>query len=118
MAHTDVREQPCVGWLPAEQLPGPGARRWVVELREGGESAQVLARVRGLDTARREPEAAADRLGNLPERHSLVVGTVEARARRRRLECKAIEARGVERMYRGPAILALSDVRGKAILAR
>ena len=60
---------------------------------------------------------AADRLGDLTDGHALVGDCVEGRARRRVFQRAAEQARGVEAVHGRPAVGAVADVAGDALVA-
>ena len=79
------------------------------------EEAEVLARVLRVDARGGQAEAAADDLGDLPERDALVGDAVQPRARRGRLKREPVQPRGVQGVHGGPAVGPVADVAGHAL---
>ena len=85
---------------------------------EAGQPAEVLAR---------RPRAAIEATGRsrcrpitsaiVADRHALVGDRVQHRSRRRLLQRQAEQARGVEAVHGGPAVGAVADVAGDALVA-
>src|SRR5258708_2649144 len=68
------------------------ARRRVVGRHEGGEEAEVGARVLGGNADNRQLQLPADRLSDIPERHALLAGSMQSRTSRGGLPLRPVQA--------------------------
>ena len=117
MPFVEVGDEPGLGWLPAEQLAGQRAGGRRVEPEEAAEPGEVLGRVLGGDGDDRELEMPSDDLGDVADRHALLGDRVQRRSRRGLFEPETEEARRIEPVHGGPAVAAVADVAGDALLA-
>src|SRR6266581_8694495 len=85
------------------------ARRRVVGRHEGGEKAEVGARVRSLDADNRQLQLPADSLSDFPERHALLADSVQSRASRGGFHGQPEQARRIESMHGRPAVRSIAD---------
>src|SRR5271168_1262784 len=115
MPFVEVCDEPGLGGLPPEQFAGERARGGGVEPKEPSQPSEMLARVLGRDRHERQLEMPPDDLGDVADRDALVGHGVQRRSRRGLLESKAEEASGVEAVYGGPAVGAVTDVAGDAL---
>jgi hypothetical protein len=75
-----------------------------VESEEGADLSDVLVRVCGIDRDHRHVHVPPDDLGDLMGRYPFVADRAEHRTRRSLLQREAVQARGIETMYRRPAV--------------
>src|SRR5260370_39031024 len=78
----DVRDQCRALRPPSQEFLCLLARRRVVGRHEGGEEAEVGARVRSLDPDNRQLQLPADSLTDFPDPHPLLSASPHSRARR------------------------------------
>src|SRR6185295_8347642 len=116
--HFEVREESGMRRLPFEPLARPYAGRWVVELRESRQEAEVRSSLLGGNALRRDAKATADGLGDVAERDTLFGHPVKAHTSRHLLQREAVQTRGIERVQGGPAVGPVADVSGESVLAR
>src|SRR6202035_3783636 len=99
-----VLEESWVLWLPAECLPGAGARGGLVGREDRSEHAEALLRHR-LDG---EPQPLADNGGDVTHGVALVTHGVPRGPGRRLLEGQPEEDGRVKRVHGGPALGAVA----------
>ena len=85
------------------------ARRRVVGRHEGGEEAEVGARVLGGNADNRQLQLPADSLSDVPERHALLAGSMQSRTSRGGFRGQPEQARRIESMHGGPAVRSIAD---------
>src|SRR6266566_5884420 len=105
----DVRDQCRALRPPSQQFLCLLARRRVVGRHEGGEEAEVGARVRSLDADNRQLQLPADSLSDFPERHALLADSVQSRASRGGFHGQPEQARRIESMHGRPAVRSIAD---------
>jgi hypothetical protein len=72
VALTEVLDQGDLGWLPAQQLPGPLTGDGIVKRHKRGEIREVPARITGCDAHGRHAELPGDDAGDLQEQHTVL----------------------------------------------
>ncbi len=87
-------------WLPTQDLARLFARGRIVERREMGEPTKVLGRLFGRLAHDWHVQVAANHLGDIAERHALLVCPVIASARRPPFNCKSKKTRSIKAMHR------------------
>ncbi len=105
----DVRDQCRALRPPSQEFLCLLARRRVVGRHEGGEEAEVGARVRSLDANDRQLQLPADSLSDFPEWYTLFADSVQSRASRGGFRGQPEQARRIESMHSGPAVRSIVD---------
>src|SRR5438552_10270887 len=116
-ASLDVFDEGRAGRLPPEQLAGDRARGGHVETDELADEAEAHVGLLGRDGGRRQPEAAAERLGDITHRDALLGDGVQHRALGGALDAEPDKACGVTAVDGGPAVLAVAYVANGAVVA-
>src|SRR6185369_164629 len=114
----EIGEEPRLLRLPSQHRPRPRARTRDVHAREPGEPAEMAGRLFGSLGDDRHAEPAPDHLGDRLERDTLIVDRVKGAALDALFERKPVEARGIEPVHAGPAVLSIADIGRDTLLAR
>ena len=117
VALLQILEKPLARWLPSQQFTGDAARRGDVEGEEGAEPTEMIERLFRWNRGDGNAEVAADSGGDVADRDSLVIDRMQSRARGCGLQRQPKQASRVVPVHGGPAVGAVTGVRGDALLA-
>src|SRR5262249_14161350 len=115
----EVGHQPKLLRLPSQELPGSLARSRAINANKVRHPAKVIRGLFGRLADDRHVQAAADDLGDFPERNAFVGNPViRRRSIRTLLQAKSVEMGGVESVHSGPMVESIAHVRRNALFPR
>ena len=106
-----------MGGLPSQLLAGQGAGGRDVHRREQREQAEMVLRLFRRESGYGQVQVPADDLGDVKERHALVIDPVQPRARGCCLQGQPEQVRGVQPVHGGPAVGPLAHIGRQALRA-